>query len=249
MAVRTVTIDGCTLYLCDATGDVPPYGDCALNDLAFVKADETWRKRGASGWDIIATDCAPRTFGLRTYGDVSIIAGIVAALDQCSGGSAVWGNIAGTLASQSDLQTALNAKAPTASPTFTGTVSGVTKTHVGLGNVDNTTDASKPISTATQTALDGKSATGHTHAQLHDRQHSITETADHTFPGGTTTFLRADGTFQSVTASIAAPFTGNQAPGDFTIADGQFGLHGDTLALSASQTATIEGSGSLIISG
>lgn len=33
---------------------------------------------------------------------------------------------------------------------------GVTKTHVGLGNVDNTSDANKPISTATQTALDTK---------------------------------------------------------------------------------------------
>ena len=32
-------------------------------------------------------------------------------------------------------------------------------------------------------------------AQLHDRQHSVTATADHTFPGGTSTFLRADGTF------------------------------------------------------
>lgn len=52
----------------------------------------------------------------------------------------------------------LAAKAPTASPTFTGTVSGVTKTHVGLGNVDNTSDAAKPISTATQTALDFKQA-------------------------------------------------------------------------------------------
>jgi hypothetical protein len=31
-----------------------------------------------------------------------------------------------------------------------------TKTDVGLGNVDNTSDVSKPISTATQTALDGK---------------------------------------------------------------------------------------------
>lgn len=40
-------------------------------------------------------------------------------------------------------QAALDAKAPLASPTFTGTVSGVTKTHVGLGNVDNTTDAFK----------------------------------------------------------------------------------------------------------
>lgn len=32
----------------------------------------------------------------------------------------------------------------------------VTKGDVGLGNVDNTADANKPISTATQTALDGK---------------------------------------------------------------------------------------------
>ena len=56
----------------------------------------------------------------------------------------------------SAIQTQLNAKAPTADPTFTGTVSGVTKAHVGLGNVDNTTDANKPISTATQTALDAK---------------------------------------------------------------------------------------------
>ena len=31
----------------------------------------------------------------------------------------------------------------------------VTKTQVGLGNCDNTSDANKPISTATQTALDG----------------------------------------------------------------------------------------------
>ena len=56
----------------------------------------------------------------------------------------------------SAIQTQLNDKAPIASPTFTGTVSGVTKSHVGLGSVDNTTDANKPISTATQTALDLK---------------------------------------------------------------------------------------------
>jgi hypothetical protein len=47
-------------------------------------------------------------------------------------------------------------KAPIASPTFTGTVAGITKTMVGLGNVDNTSDANKPVSTATQTALDLK---------------------------------------------------------------------------------------------
>lgn len=62
------------------------------------------------------------------------------------------------------LQAALDAKAPLASPTFTGTVSGITKAMVGLANVDNTSDANKPVSTAQQTALDGKSNTGHTHA-------------------------------------------------------------------------------------
>ena len=56
----------------------------------------------------------------------------------------------------STVTTALGTKAPLADPTFTGTVSGVTKSHVGLGNVDNTSDANKPVSTAQQTALDLK---------------------------------------------------------------------------------------------
>lgn len=38
-------------------------------------------------------------------------------------------------------------------------VSGVTKTSIGLGNVDNTSDANKPVSSATQTALNAKQAT------------------------------------------------------------------------------------------
>ena len=37
-----------------------------------------------------------------------------------------------------------------------GAVTGVTKAHVGLGNVDNTSDANKPVSTAQQTALNQK---------------------------------------------------------------------------------------------
>lgn len=43
--------------------------------------------------------------------------------------------------------------------TFTGTTSGITKSMVGLNNVDNTSDVSKPISTATQTALNLKQDT------------------------------------------------------------------------------------------
>ncbi len=47
-------------------------------------------------------------------------------------------------------------KANIASPTFTGTVSGITQTMVGLGNVNNTSDINKPVSTAQQTALNLK---------------------------------------------------------------------------------------------
>jgi hypothetical protein len=56
------------------------------------------------------------------------------------------------------LGSALDLKAPLADPTFTGTVSGITKSMVGLANVDNTSDANKPVSTATQTALDAKAS-------------------------------------------------------------------------------------------
>lgn len=53
----------------------------------------------------------------------------------------------------SGLQGALDAKAPLASPAFTGTPTGITKAHVGLGNVDNTADVDKPVSTAQANAL------------------------------------------------------------------------------------------------
>ena len=57
------------------------------------------------------------------------------------------------LALTATVNSGLALKANLASPTFTGTVSGITSTMVGLGNVDNTSDANKPVSTATTTAL------------------------------------------------------------------------------------------------
>lgn len=82
------------------------------------------------------------------------------------GGSTAWGDITGTLSSQTDLNTALNAKEPTITSGTTAqyyrgdkTFQTLDKNAVGLGNVDNTSDLSKPISTATQTALDTKQAT------------------------------------------------------------------------------------------
>ena len=64
-----------------------------------------------------------------------------------SGGSAIWGDITGTLSAQTDLQNALNLKAPLASPAFTGTATfgsyqsinadgsiGLTAADTSLGN-------------------------------------------------------------------------------------------------------------------
>jgi hypothetical protein len=45
----------------------------------------------------------------------------------------------------------LDLKANSASPTFTGTIAGITSTMVGLGNVDNISDATKNTTTATLT--------------------------------------------------------------------------------------------------
>jgi hypothetical protein len=61
-----------------------------------------------------------------------------------------------SLGNKLDSSTAATTYAPISSPTFTGTVSGITASMVGLGSVDNTSDANKPVSTATQTALDLK---------------------------------------------------------------------------------------------
>jgi len=122
-------------------------------------------------------------------------------------------------------QTALDAKlasataastyAPIASPTFTGTVSGITKSMVGLGSVDNTADSAKPVSTAQQTALDLKAPlasptfTGTVSldtgvnlvfegatADAHETTLTVTDpTADRTitFPNATGTVVLADG--------------------------------------------------------
>ena len=65
-----------------------------------------------------------------------------------------------------DVDASLNLKANLANPTFTGTVGGITKSMVGLGSVDNTADTSKPISTATQSALDLKSSITYVDASL-----------------------------------------------------------------------------------
>lgn len=78
-----------------------------------------------------------------------------------------WGAILGTLSDQTDLQSALNAKensiaAGTTAQYWRGdkTWQTLNKSAVGLGNVTNTSDANKPVSTAQQAALNLKADKG-----------------------------------------------------------------------------------------
>lgn len=70
---------------------------------------------------------------------------------------------AGTISSSDSILNAINKlngndalKANLNNPIFTGTVNGITKSMVGLGNVSNIADADKPVSNPQQTALDLK---------------------------------------------------------------------------------------------
>ena len=58
----------------------------------------------------------------------------------------------------------LGANTFTGAQTFSGSVSGITKTTVGLNNVDNTSDDNKPVSAATQTALNLKATLASTNS-------------------------------------------------------------------------------------
>lgn len=90
------------------------------------------------------------------------------------------------------VQTALNGKENTISTGansqyFRGDKSWQTldKSAVGLGNVDNTSDTSKPVSTATQTALNGKANTSHTHLRADITDIGLKVVAQATAPSDT----------------------------------------------------------------
>jgi len=105
------------------------------------------------------TNMASLTADINTLAKLNVVVSDATLLDSIDEDTMV-SNLATKVPTQQSVKayvdTNLAFKAPLASPTFTGTVGGITKTMVGLGNVDNTTDLLKPISTATQTALDGK---------------------------------------------------------------------------------------------
>lgn len=88
--------------------------------------------------------------------------------------------------------------------------------NIGLGNVDNTSDLNKPISTATQAALDGKAPTvhGHTAAEITGLESVLVNKADvvHTHPISDVVGLQAalDGKAAASHAHAIANVTGLQ---------------------------------------
>jgi hypothetical protein len=116
-------------------------------------------------------------------------------------------------------QTALDAKEPTISGGSAGqywdgtkTWTTLNKSAVGLGNVDNTTDVGKPISTATQTALDAKEATisAGTTAQYYRGDKTFQTLDQDAVPSGTTNKVYT-ATEQTKLAGIATAATANSA--------------------------------------
>lgn len=108
----------------------------------------------------------------------------------------------------SAIQTQIDSKAPTSSPTFTGTVSGITQAMVGLGNVNDTSDINKPVSTAQQTALNLK-------ANLNSPSFSGTPS----LPSGTTAFTQGAGDNTTAIATTAFIQTAIASFGVVTVSD------------------------------
>ena len=137
--------------------------------------------------------------------------------------------------------TAASTYAPIASPTFTGTVSGITKTMVGLGSVDNTTDAAKPISTATQTALDLKlaSATAATTYETITNVALKAPIASPTFTGtvaGITSTMVGLGNVDNTSDANKPVSTATQTALDLKVDESLFDAKGDLLVASADNT-------------
>jgi len=161
-------------------------------------------------------------------------------------------------------QTALNGKEPSITSGVTtqywrGDKSWQTldKNAVGLGNVDNTSDLNKPISNATQTALNSKANTTHTHVStditdftpasvvaaktnLTNTPPSIQNLTDASSAGISTEFARADHKHAfDVTGVIPGPYGDSITVPNFTVnSQGQITSAGETAIPDATTTSS-----------
>lgn len=141
----------------DNTSDADKPVSTAMQTALNAKADDSTVVK-LTGNQTIA--------GIKTFSDAPKIGGTGVTIGHVwtatsADGSGAWA-AAGTPASSVDWTNVLNKPLtfpPTIGPGAADAAAGNhthTKADIGLGNVDNTADLSKPVSTATQTALDGK---------------------------------------------------------------------------------------------
>lgn len=145
--INTAGVNTDSLYRLISGSYVFAYASKVKNYIPFPQLSQ--KPTSLAGYGII--DGVP----FQTLNDTS--AAIRQTIEGISVGAATWGTILGTLSNQIDLQNAFNAKL--SSNGNGSALTGLTKSQVGLALVDNTTDANKPVSTATQTALNAKQNT------------------------------------------------------------------------------------------
>jgi uncharacterized protein (TIGR02145 family) len=132
------------------------------NSLLIYQTDNTpgYYYFASGVWTRLATGTGSGSGPSYTFGSPLLLTGTDVTIPQAGASSNGFLSSVDWTTFNNKLSTASAAStyAPIASPTFTGTVSGITKSMVGLGNVDNTSDLTKPISSLTQAALDGKAS-------------------------------------------------------------------------------------------
>lgn len=136
------------------------------------------------------------------------------------------------------IQEQLDDKAPINSPTFTGTVAGITKSMVGLGNVNNTSDVNKPVSDATQIALDAKASLSGATFTGDISAPNLTLSGD-LFVGGTTTTVNTSNTAVSdnmIYLNEAITYTVTNAVGNGAAVTYTIGAHDLTIGMVARVT-------------
>lgn len=133
-----------------------------LSDSLSAKAATNHNHNGVYqpvGSYLVAADIAGKQNTLVSGTNIKTINGssVLGSGDLVINSAASFGSITGQPSDNANLVTALNTRLAIAGNG--SQLTGLTKGQVGLGNVDNTADIDKPISAATQTALNAKQNT------------------------------------------------------------------------------------------
>lgn len=109
------------------------------------------------------------------------------------------------------------------------------RTLLSISNVDNTSDLNKPISTATQTALDGKANTSHTHtaSQVTDFSEAVDDRVASLLVAGTNITLSYNDVANTLTIAASDGGGGSVVSGSATI---DFGAYGYATKVSVADT-------------